>query len=64
MPSTRPAILTHLPPETKAEIQRRALALDRSMAWWVHIIQPKPTTTCCDDAERGAWCPTCGRSAA
>ena len=22
------------------------------------------TTTCCDDAERGAWCPTCGRSAA
>ena len=35
MPSTRPAILTHLPAETKAEIQRRALALDRSMAWWV-----------------------------
>ena len=35
MPSTRPAILTHLPPETKAEVQRRARLLDRSMAWWV-----------------------------
>lgn len=26
-------------------------------------IPPLPEITCCDDAEPGAWCPTCGREA-